>query len=132
MIYVLDASAVVDLLVRSDPGERVREFLAADAEPLLLTVAHLDAEVFSGLARHHRAGVLVADEVTGLLQRLGSLAMRRMPITVELLEAAWTLRDNVAARDALYVAAARGLGGRLITTDDRLARAVPDVAVTVP
>ncbi|MQA17742.1 MAG: VapC toxin family PIN domain ribonuclease, partial [Pseudonocardiaceae bacterium] len=89
MIYVLDASAVVDLLVRSDWGERVREFLAAEPEPLLLTVAHLDAEVFSGLARNYRAGLLDAEEVTGLLQRLGSLAMGRVPITAELLEVAW-------------------------------------------
>jgi predicted nucleic acid-binding protein len=132
VIYVLDASAVVDLLVRSDPGERVREFLAAEPEPLLLTVAHLDAEVFSGLARNHRAGLLDAQEVTGLLRQLGSLAMPRVPITVELLEVAWALRSNVAARDALYVAAARGLGGRLVTTDERLARAVPDVVATVP
>jgi predicted nucleic acid-binding protein len=39
------------------------------------------------------------------------------------------MRDNIAARDALYVAAARGLGCALLTTDDRLARAVPDLAV---
>lgn len=132
MIYVLDASAVVDLLVRSDPGERVRELLAAEREALLLTVAHLDAEVFSGLARNHRAGLLDAEEVARLLVQLGSLAMRRVPITAELLEVAWALRDNVAARDALYVAAAQGMGGRLVTTDERLARAVPDVVVRVP
>lgn len=129
MILTLDASAVVDLLVRSDPGERVRGALARDPEATLLTVAHLDAEVLSGLARNHRAGLLDADEVTRLLWRLGSLAMRRVPITVDLLDAAWAMRDNVTARDALYVAAAQGLDGRLVTTDERLARAVPDLVL---
>ncbi|CAN5118322.1 hypothetical protein BH23ACT9_BH23ACT9_15170 [soil metagenome] len=60
------------------------------------------------------------------LDRLGTLSMQRLPITVELLRAAWLLRDNVAARDALYVAAADVLDARLLTTDDRLARAVPE------
>jgi predicted nucleic acid-binding protein len=62
-----------------------------------------------------------------LLHRLATLAARRLPITGRLLLAAWSLRDNVAARDGLYVAAARALTAGLVTTDDRLARAVPDI-----
>lgn len=34
---------------------------------------------------------------------------------------------HVAARDALYVVAARGIEAKLITTDERLARSVPDL-----
>ena len=128
MIYVLDASAVIDLLVRSDHGERVRRRLAQDAEATLVTVAHLDAEVFSGLARLHRAGDLAAGEVDELLRRLARLDVRRIPISGALLSAAWLMRDNITARDALYVAAARDLGCGLLTTDQRLARAVPDLA----
>ncbi len=63
MIYVVDASAVIDLLVRSDPGERVRRRLSDDADAALVTVAQLDAELFSGLARLHRAGELTVAEV---------------------------------------------------------------------
>ncbi len=128
MIYVLDASAVIDLLVRSDHGERVRRRLADDTDATLITVAHLDAEVFSGLARLHRAGELAADEVDELLRRLARLGVRRVPIGGALLDAAWRMRDNIAARDALYVAAARDLDCGLLTTDQRLARAVPDLA----
>lgn len=101
MTLVLDASAVIDLLVRSDRGERVRDLLIDRADEDLATVAHLDAEVFSGLARTHRAGAIAADEVAGLLRRLADLAVARLPITGELLDAAWALRDNIAARDAL-------------------------------
>lgn len=131
MIYVLDAAAVVDLLVRSEPGELVRRRLAANRGAVLISVAHLDAEVFSALARLHRAGELGVEEVSELLERLAHLDMRREPITGELLAAAWGMRDNVAARDALYVAAAQGVEGALITTDERLARAVPDLADTL-
>lgn len=131
MIYVLDASAVVDLLVRSEVGERVRRRLAADLDAALVSVAHLDAEVLSALARLHRADQLDADEVGELVERLATMDMRRVPITGELLAAAWNMRDNVAARDALYVATARGVGAALITTDNRLARAVPHLAVTL-
>jgi predicted nucleic acid-binding protein len=55
----------------------------------------------------------------------------RLPITTALLHAAWGLRDNVAARDGLYVAAAHALSAGLVTTDDRLARAVPAVAIDI-
>lgn len=132
MTLVLDASAVVDLLVRSTSGERVRTVLTSREGTALVTAAHLDAEVLSGLARLYRAGELSADEVTRLIERLGTLAMARLPITPDLVRAAWSLRDSVAARDALYVALAQATGTRLVTTDERLARAVPDLAVDLP
>jgi predicted nucleic acid-binding protein len=129
VILLVDASAAVDLLVRSDPGERVRRFLTDTRDVTLMTVAHLDAEVLSALARLHRGGVLSAEQVTELLARLTTMAMQRLPITSSLLQVAWDQRDNVAARDALYVAAAQAVRGQLLTTDDRLTRAVPDLAV---
>ncbi len=131
MILLVDASAAVDLLVRSDAGERVRRFLAGTEDVSLMTVAHLDAEVLSALARLHRGDVLNTAEVAGLLDRLAAMEMRRLAITGSLLQAAWDLRDNISARDALYVAAARSIRGQLLTTDDRLARAVPDLAVSL-
>jgi predicted nucleic acid-binding protein len=132
VILVVDASAVIDLLIRSDDGERVRRRLTDDAHAALITVAHLDAEVLSGLARLNRAGTLTTDEVGELLRRLTSLDVRRLAITGTLLDAAWRMRANIAARDALYVAAARDLGGGLLTTDERLARSVPDLAIELP
>ena len=131
MILLVDASAAVDLLVRSDPGERVRRLLADTEDISLVTVAHLDAEVLSALARLHRGGVLHAAEVTVLLDRLATIDMQRLAITGNLLQAAWGLRDSISARDALYVAAARAVRGQLLTTNDRLARAVPDLAVSL-
>lgn len=48
-------------------------------------------------------------------------------MTQDLLHAAWSLHHNVAARDAWYVAATQAMAGRLLTTDDRLTRAVPTI-----
>lgn len=129
MILLVDASAVVDLLVRTEHGARVRRFLTQAHEITLMTAAHLDAEVLSALARLNRADILTDAEVQDLLGRLADLAMQRLPITGSLLRAAWDLRGDIAARDALYVAAAGLVGGRLLTTDDRLARALPELAV---
>ena len=129
MILLVDASAVVDLLVRSEAGERARVFLTGRPDVTLMTVAHLDAEVLSALARLHRGGALSDGQVTELLDRLSTLAMQRLPITRGLLQAAWSQRDNIAARDALYVASAQAVHGRLLTTDDRLARSVPELSV---
>ncbi len=48
----------------------------------------------------------------------------------QLRDAAWRLRDSIAARDAPSVAPSRDLGCALPTTDERLARAVPDLAIS--
>lgn len=125
-MLVLDASATVDLLLRNQRGDDVRQHLRGE---LLWSVAHLDAEVFSALSRLYRNGQLTTRQVSARLGLLGDLAVDRLPITSPMLDAAWGLRHNIAARDALYVAAARSLGARLLTTDQRLARAVPDLAV---
>ena len=131
MTLVLDASAVVDVLLRTDHGEQVSHVLAQRADEDMVTVAHLDAEVLSALARGYRAGELVADEVTTALHLLGDMVLTRIPIGADLLDAAWELRHNVYAKDALYVALARALGAELVTTDNHLAKAVPDLAVSV-
>jgi predicted nucleic acid-binding protein len=126
---VLDASAVVDLLLRNRKGKAVQTCLQGSE---LHTVAHLYAEVFSALARLRRDGTLPGEAVEIRLRALSRLSVLRLPITGALLEEAWTLRHNVTARDALYVALARRLRGRLLTTDQRLARAVPGLCVDLP
>lgn len=123
---VLDAAAVVDLLLRNDLGQDVQQHIENRA---LWSVAHVDAEVFSALSRLHRDRQLALEEVEARLDLLGSFAMERLPITAALLSRAWDLRHDVAARHALYVAAAGALGLSLLTTDRRLARAVPDLVI---
>lgn len=126
MIAVLDAAAAVDVLLNNDRGRGIHHHLE---NAHLFSVAHLDAEVFFALARLHRDEQLTADAVYSRITLLGKLDVARLPITAALMSAAWALRDNIAARDALYVAAAQSLSARLLTTDARLSRAVGDLAI---
>ena len=125
-MIVLDASAAVDLLLRNAQGRVVASHIGGED---LATVAHLDAEVLGALARLHRDGAIEPEAVLTRIRLLAELDIERLPITGLLLEAAWRLRDNVAIRDALYVAAARALRAQLVTTDQRLRHAVGDLAV---
>lgn len=123
---VLDASAAVDLLLGNNRGQAVATALA-DPDHVTATVAHLDAEVLSAIARVHRAGEVDEDAVRARLDLLADLDIPRLPITAALLSAAWALRDTIAMRDALYLATAQHLGGKVLTTDDGLRRAAPEL-----
>lgn len=120
---VLDASAVVHLLTEAQ--EWPAESLIAQAT--LLSPSHLDAEVLSALARLHRAGLRTDTEVTRALAHLAAMPIERLPITHVQLMSAWALRHNVAARDALYLALAEHRGTKVVTGDQRLRRAAPDL-----
>lgn len=110
---VVDASAVVDLLVNGRPLPHS----AALASP-----AHLDAEILSALGRLHRDGALSAFDVEEMLDDLAAISVERVPIEA-LTAIAFALRHNVSLRDGLYVALAQVTDASLKTSDDRLARA---------
>lgn len=113
-LVVVDASAVVDLLVRSEA--------TLPSGATLVAPAHLDAEVLSALARLCRADVLSDGAVVDMLEGLAELPLDRVPLP-RLLLSAFELRDNVSQRDSLYVALAQQLEAPLLTLDHRLATA---------
>jgi predicted nucleic acid-binding protein len=120
-VLVADASAVVEVLRRTDLGDRIAATMrgATVAAP-----AHLDAEVLSALGRLWRAGEVDSKAVERSLERVGRMPVRRYPLT-PLLRRAWALRDSIALRDGLYVACAELLDAALLTLDGRLARSSP-------
>jgi predicted nucleic acid-binding protein len=124
--WVVDASAAVELLLRTESGRRAAASLrgARVAAP-----AHLDAEVLSAIGCLVRAGEVAADTVPPILDSLARAPFTRYPLP-PLLTDAWHLRANLSLRDALYVLLARRLGATLLTADARLARA-PGLEVTV-
>lgn len=127
-IAVVDAAIVVDLVCDFPAADPYRSALA-DATAVVAP-AHLDAEVLSALGRLKRAGELThpAERV----QALAAFGARRWPLR-PLLAPAWALLDQIAARDALYVALASSLDAILITSDGRLRRAATAiVAVAEP
>jgi predicted nucleic acid-binding protein len=120
-LLVVDASVVVEVLRRSELGDGVATTMRGAA---LAAPAHLDAEVLSALGRLARAGDAEPAMVGHALDRLVRLPVERYPIA-PLVQRAWSLRDNIALRDGLYVACAETLGATLLTLDARLDRSAP-------
>lgn len=116
---VLDASAAVELLLRTLAGGRAEAALRGSR---VVVPAHFDAEVFSTLGRLVRAGTLEERLVEPILDELARAPFVRYTLQ-PLLAASWELRHNLALRDALYVALARRLKALLVTADARLAQA---------
>jgi predicted nucleic acid-binding protein len=120
---VLDSSACLDLVLDTEPGRAVREFLL-DPEPTLLAPGILWVEV---------GRVMRARVADGALSRRGAEAALAdfMDLGIEetqvepLLVRAWQLRDNLTIDDGIFVALAEATAQPLLTTDLRLARAAP-------
>ena len=124
---VVDASAIVDLLLDNDLASAVRRRLAGQ---VLHAPAHLDAEVFSALGRLHRAGDIAAHDVESRLRDFVAAPIQRHDMSDHLI-GAWSRRHQLRLVDALYVQLAVMLDLPLITTDRRLrAAASVDVVTT--
>jgi predicted nucleic acid-binding protein len=116
---VLDASAAVELLLRTEAGLQAESALRRSR---VAVPAHFDAEVLSALGRLVRGRLLAEGRVEPILAELIRAPFVRFPLE-PLLTTAWTLRHNLALRDALYVDLARRLGALLVTADARLSQA---------
>ena len=120
-MIVLDASAIVELLLGSDRGRSIATRIADPA--LGLHVPHLaDVEVAQALRRFVKTGDLDVASAGAVLSDLAALDLQRHSHE-PLLQRAWALRDNLTAYDAMYVALAEALDTTLLTCDGGLARA---------
>ena len=120
-MIVVDASAAVDLLLRTPGADALAERLLGGGETL--HAPHLlDVEVAQVLRRHEARGRLSAAR-----GRLALELLQVMPIVrhghAHLLRRAWSLRGHLTAYDAMYVALAELLDAALVTRDHRLAAA---------
>ncbi len=118
MTLVIDASAVVELLLRTPRGVAVAERLERD----MLAPELLDVEVVSACARLVRSGAVApghADAVVRQLVRFPADRIAHAP----LITSVWALRDRVRVADAFYVACAAAFRAPLLTCDARLAAA---------
>jgi predicted nucleic acid-binding protein len=113
---VIDASALVDLLIGGPVGDAVATRLSSH---VLHGPAHIDAETLSALGRLHRAGEVEPAAVETMLGRLASAPIVRHSVA-ELLIGAWRMRSNLRLADAIYVELAESLEVPLVTTDTRL------------
>ena len=124
--YVIDASAAVEYLLRTDLGLKIATLIE---EADLLAPALLDVEVLSVLRRgilhkklaEQRAVLALEDLLAWPIERISHL-----PLILE----AWQHRHNVSAYDACYVAAAHTYDVPLLTADGPLSRA-PNLGIVV-
>ncbi|CAN5147532.1 type II toxin-antitoxin system VapC family toxin [soil metagenome] len=125
-MIVLDASAVVELVLNTEGGRRVAKRIAPPHEtlhaPHLLTV-----EVAQVLRRYSMAGELDARTAAAAFGDLDDLTIERYDHEV-LLSRVWSLRHNLTAYDAAYIALAEALDAPLLTADRRLAGAPAHLA----
>jgi len=118
-LIVLDASALIDLLLRGDGVEGIEERVFAPGETL--HAPHLiDLEVAQVLRRYRLAAELSDARAEIAFADLAALSVQRYPHDV-LLPRIWALRHNASAYDAAYLALAEALNAPLLTRDRRLA-----------
>jgi predicted nucleic acid-binding protein len=128
-ILVVDASVVVDLIGRFRP-QPIEALLWAE-DTALAAPELLDVEVLQALRRLDQDGAIPPSRMQ-VVELLQALRIRRFRHH-SLLDGIWSLRKNLTAYDAAYVALARLLGGTLVTRDEKLAGAPGlDVRVEIP
>lgn len=122
---IVDASAMVDVLARTDRAAAVRARLVST---VMHAPAHFDAEVLSALGRLQRGGDLTVAEVTTALEEFRRAPVIRHELPA-LLAGAWARRESFRLADALYVELAATTRSLLLTTDQRLARGWPSACL---
>lgn len=120
-MIVIDASVVIEILLQTDDGILIGGRLLDRKESL--HAPHLvDVEVAQVMRRYVQRGELYADRARQALDVLAAFPLKRYSHE-PLLGRMWTLRENLTAYDAAYVALAEGLRAKLVTRDGRLAAA---------
>ena len=118
-MIVLDASALIDLLLREEGVKAIEDRVFAPGESL--NAPHLiDLEVAQVLRRYRLAGELSDSRAENAFDDLAALPLQRYPHDI-LLPRIWELRHNATAYDAAYLALAEALDAPLLTRDRRLA-----------
>ena len=128
MIAILDASVIVELVLGTRTGTRVRRRLS-NPHISLHSPELVDLEVLNVLRRFTSSDTVGPARVAAAVERLGELDLRRHRHG-PLLQRIWSWRANLTAYDAAYVTLAEVLGGPLLTTDTRMANA-PGLTVPV-
>jgi predicted nucleic acid-binding protein len=115
---VADASAIVDVLSGAQHAAAIRSELSAVAE--LDVPEHFHVEAMSALRGLLRRGDMSPERADRALDLLLSLRVVRHAVA-PLARDVWALRMAVTAYDAAYLALARALDARVLTTDSGLA-----------
>jgi predicted nucleic acid-binding protein len=120
-LIVLDASALLEILLRTPLAERLMD-RAFDASERLHAPQLLDVEVTQVLRRLVQRKELSIPRAEQALADLAQLVIDRHDHQ-SLIPRIWQLRDSLSAYDGSYVALAEALDAPLLTCDTKLAGA---------
>lgn len=120
-MIVVDASAVIEVLLRTPAAQAVERHLFAPGQSLHAPHV-LDLEVAQVMRKYAARGEIDGERGRVALGDLAAFRMHRYPHEF-LLPRVWSLRNNVTAYDAAYIALAEALNAVLLTRDHRLAAA---------
>ena len=120
-MIVIDASALMEVLLATAVGARVRARLLRE-EHSLHAPHLLDLEIVHVLRRSCMIGELQPNRAAQAIAVLSDLRMVRHPHEPHV-PRIWALRHSLTAYDAAYVALAEALDSPLVTRDRRLASA---------
>ena len=126
-MIVVDASALIEVLLNTPSGYRITQRLFDEQETLHVPCL-LDIEVAQVLRRYALAGELNATRGLQAIEDLSDFPLIRYPHDL-FLSRIWELRHNVTAYDAAYIALAEALDAPLLTCDARLASAAGHNAI---
>ncbi|HWY72156.1 MAG TPA: type II toxin-antitoxin system VapC family toxin [Burkholderiaceae bacterium] len=120
-MIVIDASALLEILLRTDRADRLIQ-RALTASERLHAPHLLDIEVTQVLRRLVQREEITAVRAEEVFDDLAHLLIERHAHQ-SLLPRIWQLRDGLTAYDGAYIALAEALRAPLLTCDAKLARA---------
>ena len=117
--FVIDASAGVEILTRTDRGKLLARRLDGDSELWIPELFYV--EVLDVIRGQVSRGVLDESIANSAIADLGRWKLNRAAHR-SFIEEILKLRHNFSAYDSVYVLLARDLGAQLLTIDLRLMR----------
>ncbi len=120
-MIVLDASAVLEVLLRTSSALQIEERIFSPGETLHAPYL-LDLEVTQVLRRYNLSGELNSERGQEAVNDFVDFPIIHYPHHIFLIRI-WDLRHHMTAYDAVYVALAESLSAPLLTCDERLAKA---------
>ncbi len=128
-MIVVDASALVDLLLSTPSAAGIAAVLATESE--VHAPELIEPEALGALRRWLARGWIGAETANRAVSELGELRLVRHA-HAPLRSRVWALRDRCSTYDGCYVALAQSLGAELVTTDVRLGRAAASLVRVTP
>jgi predicted nucleic acid-binding protein len=120
-LIVIDASALLEMLLRTDRADRLIERAFEESEQMHAPQL-LDIEITQVLRRLVRQKEITGARAQQVLDDLANLPIERHEHQA-LVPRIWQLRDSLSAYDGAYVALAEALAAPLLTCDAKLSGA---------